>query len=163
MPSFIAQRVSRSYTQHLDAPPEDVFPLICPVREKEWLEGWEYQMVYSESGLAEQGCMFKTQLHGQPETIWTITRHDEAEGVVEFWRVTPGVVATILLVKLEPAGEGKALAHVTYTFTGLSEHGNHYIEHHHGEQAFMDMMTWWEKSMNHFLGTGELLTGRPAH
>lgn len=31
-------RVSHTYRQRLKAPPEQVFPLLCPVREKEWLK-----------------------------------------------------------------------------------------------------------------------------
>jgi hypothetical protein len=50
-------RIIRSYTQHIEARPEDVFPLLCPVREADWLAGWMdgLEMVHSGSGLAEDG------------------------------------------------------------------------------------------------------------
>ena len=41
----------------VDAPPEVVFPLLCPVREYEWLEDWTCEMVFSESGVAEEDCV----------------------------------------------------------------------------------------------------------
>lgn len=50
----------KSYRQTIDAPPETVFPLLCPVREAEWLDGWEYEMIYSMSGLIEKGAAFST-------------------------------------------------------------------------------------------------------
>ncbi len=53
-------RVSWCYTQHLDAPPELVFPLLCPVRETEWVIDWKPKVVFSESGLAEADCVFIT-------------------------------------------------------------------------------------------------------
>jgi hypothetical protein len=39
--SFTAKRVTHTYTQKLDATPERVFPLLCPVREAEWADGWQ--------------------------------------------------------------------------------------------------------------------------
>ena len=75
--------------------------------------------------------------------------------------MTPGVTADQLTVQLEDAGDGRSLAHITYTFTSLSAHGDMFLEHHQTEQAFMKMVTWWEKSLNHFLETGEMLRGRP--
>ena len=45
-------RAIRTYVQDLAAPPERVFPLLCPVRETEWVEGWDPLFVASASGLA---------------------------------------------------------------------------------------------------------------
>lgn len=47
-------------TMRHPAPLERVFPLLCPVREREWLQGWDATMVCSESGVAEPGCVFTT-------------------------------------------------------------------------------------------------------
>ena len=33
-------RATRTYTQHLVAEPAVVFPLLCPVREADWIDGW---------------------------------------------------------------------------------------------------------------------------
>ena len=33
-------RITRAYDQHLAAEPARVFPLLCPVRELDWIEGW---------------------------------------------------------------------------------------------------------------------------
>jgi hypothetical protein len=40
---FDAKRVTRSYRQTINAAPEVVFPLLCPVRESEWLEGGAFR------------------------------------------------------------------------------------------------------------------------
>lgn len=45
MNEFIAERIVKSYTMHLCAPPADVFPLLCPVREYEWIEPRSCDMV----------------------------------------------------------------------------------------------------------------------
>ena len=46
-------RATRSYVQHLKSSPAEVFPLLCPVREADWIEGWLPLSVISETGLAE--------------------------------------------------------------------------------------------------------------
>ena len=46
-------RVARSYTQRLVAEPSAVFPLLCPVREADWIEDWDPICVFSNSGTAE--------------------------------------------------------------------------------------------------------------
>lgn len=53
-------RVTRTYTQHIQAAPDAVFPLLCPVREAERIPGWDPVAVFSESGFAEVDCVFRT-------------------------------------------------------------------------------------------------------
>jgi hypothetical protein len=33
-------RVTHTYTQTLDGSPAEVLPLLCPVREADWVPGW---------------------------------------------------------------------------------------------------------------------------
>jgi hypothetical protein len=149
-------RITRTYTQHIDAPPGDVFPLICPVREAEWLDGWTYEWIHSVSGFAELGCVFRTQPLAEPETIWIITQHDPAAGLIEFVRVTAGFVATRLEVRVEPA-DGASLVHITYDFSPTSEAGVRLVNERQSPEAFRASMEWWERSMNHFIRTGTTL------
>lgn len=65
-----------------------VFPLLCPVREAEWLDGWRYTMIYSQSGLVEEGAVFRTPHEGEPDTVWVVTHHDPVHRRVEFTRFT---------------------------------------------------------------------------
>ncbi len=157
MHGFQSRRIVRSYVQKIEAPAEKVFPLICPVQEAQWLDGFTYNMVYSSSGFAEDGCVFMTHHDGEPETTWMITQHDKERGVVEFVRVTPGYVVTRLRVTLSACADGPTAAHIMYEFTTLSEAGNRILETRHSKKGFHDMVTWWEKSLNHFLATGKQL------
>jgi hypothetical protein len=159
-------RVVRTYTQRIEAGADAVFPLLCPVREGEWLEGWrdEVEMVHSESGVAEEGCVFRTRVAGRPETVWAVTRHDPAARVVEFFRVTAGLVATRLRIEVEPRADGASAVHIGYTFTPLGPAGRDFVRENHSEEAFRDDMAWWEQSMNHWLRSGRILraAGAPA-
>ena len=54
-------RVTRTYTQQLVAEPSKVFPLLCPVREADWVDGWDPLVVLTQSGVAEPECVFVTE------------------------------------------------------------------------------------------------------
>ncbi len=49
-------RVSHTYTMTIAADAATIFPLLCPVREFDWIDVWSCDVVYSESGVAELGC-----------------------------------------------------------------------------------------------------------
>jgi hypothetical protein len=151
------RHTTRTFTQTISAPPDRVFPLLCPVRESEWLDGWKAEVLRSESGYAEEGCVFRTVLPGEPETIWVVTRHEPDAGRVEFARVTAGLVATRLAIRVQAAGEGESTVWVTYELTPTSPDGEHLVAKRHSEEAFNMAMAWWERSMNHFLETGSVL------
>lgn len=151
-----AKRLTRTYTQTIDAPPERVFPLLCPVREAEWLDGWRHRMICSESGLVEEGAVFSTPGTGEPDTVWVVTRHDPANRLVEFTRFTHESRVCVLRIAVRPNDEGRALVDVAYTYTAVSPAGNASLDQF-TEAAFLEAVTFWERSMNHWLATGERL------
>ncbi len=55
MTDFRGTRVTHEYSQINLASPGKVFPLLCPVLEAKWVPGWEYRLIYSQSGIAELG------------------------------------------------------------------------------------------------------------
>jgi len=152
-------------TQHLKAPPATVFPLICPVREADWLDGWagHYELVHSVSGVAEKGCVFRTAGHGDPGTVWTIATHDADAGVVEFVRVTTDLAATTLRVAIADGGDGTSVVEVTYAVTPLTEEGARFAAARYGGDALPEAIRWWETSLNHWLRTGERLPAPAGH
>lgn len=155
--AFVAKRAIWKYTQAIEAPPATVFPLLCPVREAEWLDGWRYELVYSESGLVEPGCVFTTPGdHGEADTVWVVTRHDRAALRVEFARFTPENRVCTLAIRIEADGTQRSRVHITYVYTGLTETGDRFVEAF-GEDAFLRAVQFWEKAMNHFLATGAKL------
>ncbi len=154
--SFTSRRLIRSYRQTICAAPDVVFPLLCPAREGEWLEGWDSTMIYSKSGLAEAGAVFTTPGDGEEDTVWVISRYDPSARVVEFVRFTPDSRTCMLTIQVVQNGKDCSFVDITYAYTGLTNEGNSFIEAY-SEEAFREMVTWWEQSMNHYLKTGRLL------
>jgi hypothetical protein len=61
--------------------------------------------------------------HGGEETIWTMTRHEPAAGIVEYVRTTPGSRTATVLVQCAPLGANETRVTVIYAFTTLGASG----------------------------------------
>jgi hypothetical protein len=155
-PSFKATHVTRSYEQTINADPARVFDLICPVREAEWLDGWDYTLLHSESGLAEEGCVFLSRQEGEKDTIWMISKRDVQNREIEFVRATPESRIARLTIAVDNKAENLSKVKITYVITALCQEGNRFLEAFTPEN-FETAMKFWEKSMNYYLETGKKL------
>jgi hypothetical protein len=148
------QRVSRSYTQHLEAGADAVFELLCPVRETEWVNDWRPRAVFTESGVAEPGCVFITP--GVPEdALWLMTEYDRENHRLQIIKFIPGVVIGTIEVELTDGGDSST-ADITYAYTSVSDHGDRALEEF-TEGHFQGFMKTWERELNHYLKTGSKL------
>ena len=154
MTEFQGQRVSHEYTQTNAAPPENVFPLLCPVREADWVPGWQYRLIYSKSGVAEYGCVFITPNEDGTETTWMVTDYDAASFRIGFVWVNPGLVAAQIRISLSRKSPDSTQAHIRYRYTGLSREGNREVEGY-DQKWFQHKMQSWEAAINHYLRTGK--------
>ena len=150
------KRIKRSYTQSLVAPPEKVFPLLCPVRERDWVPDWDPELVLSNSGIAEADCVFITR--GSPQqTTWVITRYDPQGYTLEILKVTQNHTVGKLEIALAGDGDGGTSAEVSYTYTSVGPEGDAFLEEF-TEAWYRDFMERWERTLNHYLSTGEKLS-----
>jgi hypothetical protein len=156
MPPFQSLRVAKSCTQLNTATPAKIFPLLCPVREKDWIDGWEYSMVYSVSGYAEPGCVFTTPAPGGQLTTWYVNRYDPIAYAIEFVRMTPGEMVVNIRIDLFPHNELVTDTHIVYEYTSLSEEATRWLREDL-DKSFAQTMDYWEKAINHYLQTGEML------
>lgn len=172
MNSFRASRVTHEYIQSNPAAPEKVFPLLCPVREADWIPGWRYEMIYSDSGVAELGCIFTTQdpavesekysaptaarEGGSPVTTWICTEYDPCAFRIAYVWIKPGLVATELWIRLAQAENGATSSHIRFRYTGLSADGNMLVQSY-DRTWFENKMRGWERAINHYLRTGDMI------
>ena len=153
---FRGNRTKTVYTHEVSATPEVVFPLLCPVREYDWIDGWSCNLVHSESGVAEDNCIFTTELRESPGKVmtWSAVRY-EPPRLIQYVAVAPNHLVMRLNIELEPAGE-KTRLHWTRIFTGLSTEGNQLIQHWTVESA----KALGEK-LEFFVKTGRMLQTSP--
>ncbi len=157
MSDFRGARVVHQFTQTNQAPPDKIFPLLCPVREADWVPGWQYRLIYSQSGVAELGCVFATPNEDGSESTWLCTDYDPVHLRIAYAWITSGLVACQIQIQLEPGPGGTTRAHIGYTYTGLSPAGNQEVERFTSDR-FRAKMEGWEKAINHYLATGKVMT-----
>jgi hypothetical protein len=150
-------RRRHAYTQTLVAPPEKVFPLLCPVREADWTPGWDVQVVLSESGVAEQDCIFVTPGAPHP-AVWVVTRFEPEIWRLEFIKLTPNHSVCKIEIALAALGGARTAAHVAYTYTALGPAGDQFLEQF-TEAWYRGFMEEWETALNHYVTTGRMLEG----
>ena len=122
IPGFRGKRAGTEHVYEVSASPEVVFPLLCPVREYDWLDGWSCEMIYSGSGVAEENCIFRTKSSFGPRT-WNVNRY-EPPARIDFVTFEPDYMVTRLTITLEPIGTDRTRLHWKRLFTGLSNAGN---------------------------------------
>lgn len=115
-----ALRTAQSGAIHVALPPERAFDLFTAEGERLWAPGWD-PVVLSGCGGTEPGAVFLTS-HGGEETIWTVIEADRAAGRLCYSRVSPGIRAGTVRVRLHPDGAGSRVE-VAYDLTALSESG----------------------------------------
>lgn len=161
--SGVGRTLVRTHVHRIVSGPEKTFPLLCPVREADWIDGWAETctLVQTASGIAEEGCVFLTVHPGQPEVTWVCTRY-QPDRLVEYVRVWPGEEVVTLLITAHPDGPGSRvnIQHTAVPLPGADEAA---FEHRWSAQAMAPWMHRWELQMNHYLLTGELLRQDAAH
>ena len=148
--------VKRSYTQSINSSPDKVFPLLCPVREKEWVDGWDPELVITNSGIAEKDSIFITR-NGEEKSFWIITTHDPLNYEIEMYIVSPGITIGKLEIKLHKDGDDKTKANISYSYTSLSSEGDEFVKNY-TEEKYINFMKVWEEEMNHYLLTGKKIS-----
>jgi len=159
MRAFDGQRAVFSHEMLLDGSPEEIFPLLCPVREYDWIEEWECEVIHSHSGFAELDCVFRTDLptSGGPET-WVVCQYEPPRRIAF---VRTGRQRTMRYsIDLEVA-DGSTRATWTQVVTGLDQEGNRALKGP-ASSTFATIMASLEAKLNHWLRTGTMLR-RPAN
>ena len=147
--------VVRTYRQRLVAEPARVFELLCPVREADWIEGWDPVLVLSHCGLVEPDCVFVTAAADARQSIWVVTRHEPEARHVEMLKITPDVSVCKLTIQVDAAAGGSE-AQVTYAHTSLGPQGDAFVASF-TEEHYRGLMRDWEARMNHYLREGRAL------
>jgi hypothetical protein len=119
-------RVRRTFRHVVPATADDVFPLLCPVREYEWIPIWRCELIYTESGIAELDCVFKTELGGG-EAVWSVSRYEPAAHRIEFV-ITGRSHVQRLAVQVRDLEGGASELEWTRVYTGLSADGDKVVE-----------------------------------
>ena len=146
----------RTKTIMVKADPDQVFALMCPVREYEWEPGWTTNLILSNSGLVEEDCIFTTPAgaslgsHAKSrEAIWVTPIHDPTARRLMMIKVTPDECVTRLDIFVSAEQSGASVT-TSYQHTALTELGRNVVDQH-TEVRFDEMMAAWQKAIEETL------------
>lgn len=131
--SFISLKFARNGEINIRARVEDVFPLLCPKREEEWIPGWECETIWSQSGYNEEGAIFRTTKPYGTELFWNTLKYDMESRVVDFFITAPHRYMFRFKINLSTANDGILTLYFSQTFTSLSEEGNNLLNQYKTE------------------------------
>ena len=140
--------------QLIKSTPEKFFPLLCPKREYEWIDGWECNIIFPESGLAELGCIFETEFPGELKETWVVDRYEKNK-LIQFIRFS-SIKVIRFTISLTDNNNGTTTAKWEQTITSLNEEGNLYIDKF-SDAGFEKIVKVREEMLNYFLKTGEMM------
>lgn len=140
------------YRMEVKAPAGQVFPLLCPVREYEWIPHWSCRLIYSESGYAEAGCVFQTDSGAEYGVETWVVSHYENNAKIAFVR-TGSRRTTRYEITLTPTENATTLLW-RQEITGLDDIGNELVTAS-SEQEFQTMMESLEQLLIQYLAKTE--------
>jgi len=117
------------------------------------------EMVLSRSGVCEQDCVFVTspETPSEPQnSIWLVSKYEPENWFLQMYKVAPEYTISKLEIALVSASGNATTAHISYEITSIGAAGDKFIEEF-TEDWYRDFMMDWEKAMNHYLNTGEMI------
>jgi hypothetical protein len=150
-----ARNITHVAIWNMPAAPEKVFPLLCPVREYDWIPWWRAEMVHTVSGVAEENCIFRTNIGPAAGLTWVCTRYEPARQI-EYTCFAPDKLIVRLKIVLTRTTAGTQMEW-TRSWLSLGAAGDEAIRLWSATD-YEHMMAVHEKEMEHYLRTGHLLT-----
>lgn len=161
-PTIEHKRVEAAVTREIRASARKIFPLACPVEELRWIPDWDYQLIYSKSGVNELNCIFnedKSGLHFFEKpmtTTWFTTTHDPSRYLVIFHIALGGTAVIRLEIRLRAVGENLSSSTWHMVFTALDDEANAMpVETIKTRMELM--MAFLADLLKHYCETGEMM------
>ena len=159
------KRGIKEYRIIIEALPKNIFPLFCPVREEEWIYGWNkdsYDLIYSKSGVNEKNVVFQEKftrpfLFGEEgPTTWVTTYYEPGEFSLEFLLIFGDVALLNRAIRLEQTEAGTTDCRWIDTFTLLQEpfEGTQRENFEMKLDAFSGFL---QRTLKHYCETGNVL------
>lgn len=116
--------VSNSFHFQVSAPLARVAPLFGPEGERCWAgQHWDPKFIHPQPAADVQGAVFTVQ-HGPHTSLWINTVFDLAAGRMQYVSVIPGLLVSLIDVRLTPVDPARTAVEVTYARTALDPAAN---------------------------------------
>jgi hypothetical protein len=156
------RRVHCTHTTEIHAPAGKIFTLLCPVREYEWIDGWDCSLVFTGSGTNEEGCIFIEAimgpvLAGSPvSSTWITNRYDEENRHIQFVIFVHDLAVVRYDVTLTDRGNGLTRAEMKFEITAMNDEIGR-LSDEEIKARLMGIVDFLVKALKHYCETGEML------
>lgn len=150
-------RAVKKTVLELNADTKTVFPLLCPVREDDWIDGWSdiCTIVYTDSGIAEEACVFETDAPLEGHSVWICSKYNAERTEIEYIKHIVGKAIVKLSMAVRGVPGGKSRIDAIYIATGWGEKGEAYVKHL-ADKGIMDMLNGLEDKINYYVANGSM-------
>lgn len=132
--SLRSRRRAVQIEQIIEGDLDDCFALACPVAELLWIDDWHFDLIYSESGKNETGCVFLEPGTGLSilcspgaNTYWYTTCHDTEAHRFKAVLLTGDLTLAHWDVRMTDRGGGRLRVEWNLAYCGLSPEGSRII------------------------------------
>ena len=121
--------ISTKQIIRIAAPVHEVFLLVCPVMEYEWIRGWKCQIIHRPNGINEKDVVFKEKMSSPfimgsigGKTTWTTLLHDTTDYRIHF-RWDNKISTSLYKIEMFPAGKDSTKCVLDLVFKIKNEKG----------------------------------------
>jgi hypothetical protein len=139
------------------------FRLACPVAELDWIEGWRFDLIYSESGRNEKHNIFLEPTTGAvvlrcvgAHTYWYTTVFDTDRHRFHAILLTRDLVVAKWELEMQALEHGGCLVDLRVTYVALREEGNRLIAERGFEERIRSMQALLFVSAKTYVETGRM-------
>lgn len=140
----------------------ECFALACPVAELLWIDDWKFDLVYSESGKNETGCVFLEPSTGLSmlrspgaNAYWYTTRYEVEQHRFDAIWLTRDLAIARWEVSMTDLGDGRTRVKWSLVYTGLGAEGNSIIGEPGLGVRMKKGLSFIATSLKHYVETGE--------
>jgi hypothetical protein len=140
--SSIGSRTRHVASVRVAARPANVFALLCPIREREFIEGWQCDLIFAESGGIEREMIVTTAGTGSQARIWFVADHDPAARYLRYVVIEPGLWLRTLEVRVEGHAEAACTLTAVSTVTCMTPAASSAVAGFTAEALDEDLRAW---------------------
>ncbi len=142
---------------------DECFALACPVAELLWIDDWKFDLVYSESGKNETGCVFLEFSSGlsmlrspSAHTYWYTTLYDAEQYHFDAIWVTRDLLIARWEVTMAELGGGQVQVNWKLRYSSLGAEGSCIIGESGLAMRMKRGLSFIATSLRHYVETGSI-------
>ncbi len=162
-PVTLAGRVAVAHEEVVTGDLDTCFELACPVAELKWIEDWCFDLVYSDSGVNEPGCVFMEPFTGlavlrapRAHNHWYTTHYRRQTGRFEAVWVTEALTMARWQVRMTELEPGQVRINWQLSYGDLGDAGAALMAEPGMERRMADALRFISASLKHFVERGTL-------